>query len=306
MADPIFDLRLFHYAMAATEHGSFRKAATALNVQQSSVSRGVRSLENQLGLDLFERGHAGIRPTPAGERFLQEAALGFDHLARAMRRVAALQRGEHGVLTIGLSVPFSLLGDMLEQFRSVYDGVAIEVVEGACKVSCAHVLQRKADIAFVTRAIESDAMRSLHLRDERMIVALPKVHRLAGASAVMLEEVRAERIILSDRGAGPEVADYVTAHTAKSGGEVNVQRHRVGQCDLINMVAQGFGVTIVVGEPKGPTPENVVLIPLAGRHVLSLKAVWQETNSNPALWGLLKILQASATDHRPAHTSGYT
>lgn len=62
------------------------------------------TLEHRLGAKLFERDHAGIRPTPAGERFLEEATLGFDHLQRAMQRVGALQRGEHGELTVGVKV----------------------------------------------------------------------------------------------------------------------------------------------------------------------------------------------------------
>lgn len=49
------DFRLFRYAAAAAEHGSFGQAATALNVQQSTVSRGVRSLEHRVGATLFER-----------------------------------------------------------------------------------------------------------------------------------------------------------------------------------------------------------------------------------------------------------
>lgn len=93
MPETNLDLRVFRYALASAEHGSFRRAAAALNVQQSTVSRGVRSLEHRVGVALFERGHAGIRPTVAGDRFLQEATLGLDHLARAMQRVGALQRG---------------------------------------------------------------------------------------------------------------------------------------------------------------------------------------------------------------------
>jgi DNA-binding transcriptional LysR family regulator len=71
MRDRIMDLRHFHYALASAEHGSFRRAAAALNVQQSTVSRGVRSLEHLVGAELFERGHAGIRPTFAGDWFLR-------------------------------------------------------------------------------------------------------------------------------------------------------------------------------------------------------------------------------------------
>lgn len=103
MPDLSLDFRLFRYALASAEHGSFRRAAAALNIQQSSVSRGVRNLEYRIGADLFQRSHAGIRPTPDGEQFLQEAALGFEHLERAMQRIGAAQRGEHGELTIAVS-----------------------------------------------------------------------------------------------------------------------------------------------------------------------------------------------------------
>ena len=89
------DVRLLQYAFASAEHGSFRRAAAALNVQQSTVSRSVRSLEDRVGAKLFERGHAGIRPTPAGNRFLEEVTLVLDNLMRATLRVGALERGEH-------------------------------------------------------------------------------------------------------------------------------------------------------------------------------------------------------------------
>ena len=304
--DSALDLRLFRYAIIAAEYGSFRRAAAAMNVQQSSVSRGVRSFEQRLGAELFERGHTGIRPTLAGDHFLQEASLGFDHLIRAMRRVGALQRGEHVELTVAVSVPFALVGHLLERFRSECHSVVAEIVEGTCSANCAHVMQGKVDIAFVTQATEDGSIRSLHLRDERLMVALPKAHQFAGARAVMLEELRGDRLILSDGGFGPEVADYIARCAAKSGTEANVQRHQVGECDLINMVARGFGVTIVVGETKASTREDVVLIPLAGRHVLSLYAAWRKTNPNPALKVLLKILEASSVERRRTETCGTT
>jgi DNA-binding transcriptional LysR family regulator len=73
-----------------------------------------------------------------------------------------------------------------------------------------------------------------------------------------------------------------------------VQLHRVGQCDLINMVALGFGVTIVIGASPRDGGDGVALIPLAGRNVLSLHAVWMESNPNPALKALVDIARASA------------
>jgi len=74
--DLAFDLRYLKYAMLAAEHGSFRRAAEALNLSQSTISRRIQLLERRIGIPLFERARSGARPTTAGERFMREAAIG--------------------------------------------------------------------------------------------------------------------------------------------------------------------------------------------------------------------------------------
>lgn len=296
MPDRTLDLRLFRYALASAEHGSFRRAAVALNVQHASISRGVRNLEYRLKAQLFERDHAGIRPTPAGEWFLKEAALGFDHLERAMRRVGALQRGEHGELIVGVSVPFTVLTDLVERFRKDYGGVSVEIVESTSAASWALVQQRRVDVAFVAGTRDHGLAHSLHLRDERMVAALPRTHPLAGQSSVSLQDLRLERFILCAGGLGPDIEQYLVQRMARWGVEPRVQLHSVGQCNLINMVATGFGVTITIGALPQAASGGVVAVPLAGRNILPLCAVWMESNPNPALKALLNIVQP--TDRR--------
>lgn len=292
MREHLLDLRLFQYALASSEHGSFRRAAIALSVQQSTVSRGVRSLEHRVGAELFERDHAGIRPTPAGDRFLEEAALGFDHLRRALQRAEALQRGEQGKLTIGVSAPFAPSGILFERFRHAHRGVSVEIVELTTSASWALVQQRAVDIAFVARAHGNGTARSLHLCDERMMAVLPKSHSFAGARRLSLEALRHEQFILGASGLGPDIEKHLAQRMAQWGAQPRVQVHRAGQCNLINMVAMGFGVTIVVG-PLPPACDSVAVVPLTGRNVVSLYAVWMESNPNPALKGLLDIMRAA-------------
>lgn len=289
MPDRILDIRLFRYALASAEHGSFRRAAASLNIQQSTVSRGVRSLEDRVKAKLFERAHFGIRPTPAGDRFLEEATLGFDHLSRALQRAEASQRGEHGELTVGVSVPFSVLGDLFERFRADHGGVSVEIVESTSGASRALVQQRSIDVAFVGTPHGNGPARLLYLRDERMTAVLPKSHLLAGARKVSFEELRRERFILGASGMGPDLQEHLVKRMAKRGVEPQVRLHRVGFCNLINMVALGFGVTIVIGTPPRAATDGVVVVPLVGNNVLSLHAVWMESNPNPALNALLDI-----------------
>ena len=260
MPDRVLDLRLFRYALASAEHGSFRRAAAALNIQQSTVSRGVRSLEDRVKAKLFERDHAGIRPTPAGDRFLEEATLGFDHLSRALQRAEASQRGEHGELTVGVGVPFSVLGDVFERFRADNDGVSVEIIETTSGASSALVQQRSVDVAFVGGLHGNGPARSLYLRDERMTAVLPESHPLAGARKVSFDDLREDRFIFGASGMGPDLQQHLTKRLATSGDEPRVQLHRVGFCNLINMVALGFGVTIVIGTPPRAVADGVVVV----------------------------------------------
>lgn len=289
------DLRLFYYALASAEHGSFRRAAAALNIQQSSVSRGVRTLEHSVGAELFERGHTGIRPTPAGVRLLEEANLGFNHLDRAVQRVRALQRGEIGELTVGVNVPVALLGQILDSFRADFRSVSVEIVESSSIAISALIQQRKLDVAFLAKVgpprITSP---SLHLRDERLIAVLPASHSLAGERRLDLERLRAEHFILCAEGLGPDIEEYLVAHMARWDAKPRIQMHRVSQCDLVSMVAMGFGPTITIGHPQGAGTGGVASIPLTGKNLISLHAVWMEGNRNPTLEGLLSVLRGLA------------
>ncbi|NTA50010.1 LysR family transcriptional regulator [Agrobacterium tumefaciens] len=205
------DFRLFQYALTSAEYGSFRRAAAALNLQ-------LRNLEHRVGAKLFERNHAGIRPTPAGDRFLREATLGFDHLRRAMRQAVASQRGEDGELTVGASVPFTLLGGLFQRFREKHAGVELEMVECTTGASSALVQQRRVDVAIVAKRHENGGFQSLHLCDEPMLAVLPRSHSQAGARRLSIEELRQETFILSAGGLGPDVRDCLQ----KSGSERSV------------------------------------------------------------------------------------
>lgn len=288
MPDILLDFRLFRYALVSAEYRSFRRAATALHTQPSTVSRGVRSLEHRIGAELFERGHFGIRPTPAGDRFLQEAALGFDHLERAMQRIGAAQRGEHGELTVASSVPFRMIGESLERFRQNSPGVALEFVEETCSGGAMLVRQHKAEVAFLSDLRANGGTRSRYMRDESLMAVLPSSHRLARAPAVTLEDLRAERLILGAGGLGPTIAAYLQR---QMDDRPDPRLLRAGQCDLISMIGRGFGASIAIGEPSHqPGSDRIAVVPLAGRHAIPIHAVWLPTTANPALRILLKLI----------------
>src|SRR5262245_60566141 len=96
-----FGLKHLRYAVAVADHRSFRRAAEALGVHQSALSRRVRDLEDRIGISLFERGRDGIRTTIGGEAFLSDIRRSLGALERTMTRAGSVGRAEHGRLSVG-------------------------------------------------------------------------------------------------------------------------------------------------------------------------------------------------------------
>lgn len=286
----VFEYRLFRYALSAAEYGSFRRAAAALNVEPSSVSKGVRTLEHRMGVTLFERSHAGIRATAAGARFLEEAMLGLDHLERALLRVDAIERVERGELTIAHSVPLDLVGDVFEVFGKKHRDVAVAVVEGTCDASAMLVEQRRADLAFVGKESNSQRTTSLHIGDEQLFAVLPRSHGLASVREISSRDLASETIILGASGLGPLVADHLKHHLEHGNEILDLRLNETGRCDVTTMVARGFGISVAVGQFGHYVPAGVVIRPIAGLSAIPIRAVWAPSNVNPALKELRKVI----------------
>lgn len=291
MSDHQIDLRLFRYALAAAEEGSFRRAAISLGVQQSSVSKGIGNLEHRVGMPLFVRSTSGVRATPEGEHFLREAALGFDHFRRAIDDLTTSRR-DHRKIVVAFNVPFWSFGGVLERFSREQRTVAIEMIEGSSETCSNLVQQRRAEIAIVTGSLTDAALGTLHIREEDLYAVVPASHRLAGLPEVTKADLNEGRLILNSVGCGPEVARLLAHHFALPGLARAPGMQGIGQSDLIEMVRHGLGYTIVVGRPTPSETKGLTFVPLAGRPKAALHATWLEGNRDPSLRQLQAILRS--------------
>jgi DNA-binding transcriptional LysR family regulator len=95
------ELRLIRYALALGEHCNFARAAEALQIAQPSLSRGIASLEAQLGVPLFDRGPKGVAPTAFGRVLLDCGDSVLQREAHLRREIGMLAGLEQGSLTVG-------------------------------------------------------------------------------------------------------------------------------------------------------------------------------------------------------------
>ena len=285
------------YSLAVAEHLGFRKAAVALGIQESAVSRRVRALEDRLHVSLFERGAHGVRLTIAGERFLSHARAALSEIDYAAAGARAAGRGEQGRLRVGFFMPLSggFLRDLLKRYRSDHPQVATEMHEGSSRHHLTLVRERRLDIAFVAGDRKTADCEMATLWSEPVYVALPHGHRFAAQPEVAWAELENERFIASQSECGAEVHDHVVRHMAGLGHRPEVERITVARDTLLDLVQLGFGVTLVTGTGTLCGDKAVVFRPLANPvDVVSFSAVWSPDNDNPALRQFISLAHVLA------------
>ena len=98
----MIELKSVRQALLVSEHMSFRRAASALGVRPSAVSRRVRALEDEVGVSFFERHNGGVRVTTAGRWFLERAHAALCELDYAVKSAMKAGQGAEGFLRIGI------------------------------------------------------------------------------------------------------------------------------------------------------------------------------------------------------------
>lgn len=285
-----FELRHLRYVVAAAEHGSFRKAAQALGIQESAVSRRIRDLEDEIGAALFIRHHAGVFPTYAGHQFVGRARKVINQIAYATRDVAVIGRGEEGVVRIGIfsSLASGFLAELIQTYGANHAGVRLEIVEGG---PCEHVpaiRQHRLDVAFLTGSPKADDCDVAHLWNERVYVALPSGDDLASRMEIAWDDLRGRAFVVSKAPPGPEIYDYLVKHLADLGISPDIERQAVYRDTLMQIVAGRRKLTLTSEATTAAQFPGVTYRPLTGE-TLPFSAIWSPRNDNPAFRRLLSL-----------------
>jgi DNA-binding transcriptional LysR family regulator len=252
-------------ALAVADHLNFRRAAEALGTSQSAVSQRIKMLEENLGVNLFERHHRGVRLTQAGRSFLQEVSQGLEHLEYAVKSVGMMIRGEQGHLGIGLYSPIAdgFLADLLNAYRERYPQVDIEIAEGRAHDLIRHVREERLDISFVLGTPTIADCQCKPLWTETLVVALPAQHPLTQAKAVHWADLAAETFIVRNDGIGPQIYDHIVLRLTEHWLRPSVRHFDVGRDTIMSMVAQGHGLALTTEPAPGSCSQTWCSVPLS-------------------------------------------
>lgn len=221
-------LRQIRAIIAVHEAGSFTRAAERENATQSGISQHVAAAERTLGVKLFERSAAGVKPTPAGDLYYKRCVEAVGQIESAGEAVRGLASQVTGELRIGLipTVTRAALAPTLEAFTPRYPDVKLHIVEGYSGLLTDMVLADELDFAVVPAAEGRVGLKSrLLVRDREMLVSGP-ARGLKRFEPVRLNEIGPLKIVLP----GP-------ANVRRRNIEVYFETHGVEVTDILEMDA---------------------------------------------------------------------
>ncbi|MFK3797716.1 LysR family transcriptional regulator [Pseudomonas sp. NPDC088444] len=171
---------------AVARHGSMNKAAVELNTVQSNVSSRIRSLEDELGVSLFQRSAKGVQITPAGRRVLPYAA----KLAKLLSDAAAAARDDgtpSGVLEIGtLETTLALrLPLLIARFAKTYPDVRPVVRTGTTSSLIQAVVDCQLEGAFVAGPVSHPELLAETVFHEELVLVTSRAIRSLDAVATI-------------------------------------------------------------------------------------------------------------------------
>ncbi len=256
------ELRNLRAFVEVARQGGFSRAARALFSTQSTVSKAVRQLEEELDEALFVRLGAGVRLTEAGELAYARATVILAESEHLLAELSDMRGLLSGRLRLGLPIFGSarLFAPLFAEYRSRYPGVEIELMEqGSARLEEA-LMAGEVELAVSLLPI-AEAFDWQPVRDDPMMAVLRADHPLRRQEAIRLTQLAEEPFILFEQGFA--LNTRIEAACRARGFSPRLAA-RSGQVDfIIALVAAGLGVALlprILTDGRNLDPLGAVLV----------------------------------------------
>jgi len=268
------NLRDLRYLLAIAEHGHFGRAAEACGISQPTLSIQTRKLEELLGVTLFERNSKAVTPTEACERLIghvRAAVTATDAILAEARNLRDPLAGRFRLGIIPTLAPY-LLPLIFAPLREALPALEIEPWEDQTAALLDRLRAHELDAALLATEVHGPEFLSQALFHEPFFAALPAEHPLTAQAVVAEADLARDILVLADGHCLREQALAACGQSGALGGTLRA----ASLSTLLNMVAAGYGTTLIPGLAAGAAQDaGIVLRPLAERAGRTVRIAWR-------------------------------
>lgn len=254
------------YFVAVAEPRHFTRAAELVHVAQPSLSQQIRSLERELGADLFRRARGNITLTDAGEALLPLARRILADADTARQEVAELVQLKRGRVRLGAtpSLCTGLLPDVLRAFHDRYPGIRLLVEESGSHDLVRELARGALDLALVVLPLPtpSPALTTVEvLREDLVVVSSPDSPVPGDGRRVRIPDLEGERLVMFRH--GYDLRELTVAACRAEGFEPDFAVEGGEMDAVLGFVRAGLGVAVVPRMVAARSGQGLRVTPLA-------------------------------------------
>lgn len=241
------ELRHLHYFKTVAEHLHFRNAAASLFISQPPLSRQIKQLEDELGIQLFLRNNKRVTLTDAGKYFKSEVDAIFARLEESKNMARQIHLAESGELKIGYisSLYQPHLAEVLKAFTLAFPHVKTSLYERPTIKQVEALEQGKLDVGILRAPVQSDKLQVQTLFFDPFMVVIPS----AGKKFKSLEEltlfIKNKQFIFFNKEYAPHYHDKLVEICHRLGFKPDITHEVNNVHSILQLVEAGLGVSIL-------------------------------------------------------------
>ncbi len=283
------DLAKLNAFTVLAEELNFRRSAERLGMSQPPLTRLIASLEEDLGVKLFERTTRKVNLTAAGILLFKETKSLQASLQKIESDVRAVGKIKRGTLSVGFSHTAFLarLPKILDAFKERLPNVDLELFQMSRTEVLRDLKSGKLDAAFSEGDYEIEGYERERVSDEIMGVLVLKSHALAKKKEIDFKELKNETLILHPKQENADYFDRVgqLCRQAKIKPEIYIKKKNES-CPLL--VVTGKGVLLTIASSRQHAFEQTRFVPIRSLF-LPVSVYWSPKNPSPTLRSFLSV-----------------
>lgn len=281
MPSPI-DVTGLKYVIEVAEAGSFAKAGVRLGLNSSTLTRRISSIEDALGITLFERTRSGVRITRSARAVIAQIrrAIGeFDAVTDVANRNGG---GRAGEIRLGFRIPpvAGALFNALSEWRLRHPSMALKFFELNDHELRLALTERRLDAAFVTHHSLWPGATGLLMFRETIFVALPIGHPLAMCESLTWTHLRGETLLTQGWNDSQTAREFFSSLL---GSGVEFKSHATSKQAILAFVAAGYGITLATESQAQVALPGIAFRPIAEANAwVDIDLVWLPESEDAA------------------------